>query len=143
MDSLYNDYGQLHIVAYHCEQKLLAAPRLKTKDPKGLKTLSVLMDKCVAMLRDVQDFATLNSLGTIQRIIEKLPEQTQKDWAKWSYHEFKTTGRQARFEELVRYVPRRGSRSKLIVWTGSVWKPKTESSCRTERSNRTKHYGYP
>ena len=89
MDSLYNDYGQPHIVAHHCEQKLLAAPRLKTKDPKELKTLSVLMDKCVAMLRDVQDSATLNSLGTIRRIIEKLPEQTQKDWAKWSYHEFK------------------------------------------------------
>ena len=104
MDSLYNDYGQPHIVAHHCEQKLLAAPRLKTKDPKGLKTLSVLMDKCVAMLRDVQDTANLNSLGTIRRIIEKLPEQTQKDWAKWSYHEFKTTGRQARFEELVRFV---------------------------------------
>ena len=104
MDSLYNDYGQPHIVAHYCEQKLLAAPRLKTKDPKGLKTLSVLMDKCVAMLRDVQDFATLNSLGTIRRIIEKLPEQTQKDWAKWSYQEFKTTGRQARFEELVRFV---------------------------------------
>ena len=60
MDSLYNDYGQPHIVVHHCEQKLLAAPRLKTKDPKGLKTLSVLMDKCVAMLRDVKDFAILN-----------------------------------------------------------------------------------
>ena len=104
MDSLYNDYGQPHIVAHHCEQKLLAAPRLKTKDPKGLKTLSVLMDKCIALLRDVQDFATSNSLGTIRQIIEKLPEQMQKDWAKWSHHEFKTTGRQARFEKLVRFV---------------------------------------
>ena len=98
MDSLNNNYGQPHIVAHHCEHKLPAAPRLKTKDPKGLKTLSVLMDKWVAMLKDVQDFATLNSLGTIRRIIEKLPEQTQKDWAKWSYQEFKATGRQARFE---------------------------------------------
>ena len=70
MDSLYNNYGQPHIVAHHCEQKLLAAPRLKTKDPKGLKILSVLMNKCVAMLRDVQDFATLNSLGTIRRIFK-------------------------------------------------------------------------
>ena len=104
MDSLHNHYGQPHIVAHHCEQKLLAASRQKTKDPKGLKTLSVLMDKCVAMLRDKQDFATLNSLGTIQRIIEKLYEQTQKEWAKWSYQEFKMAGRQARFEELVRFV---------------------------------------
>ena len=86
MDSQCNNYGQRHIVAYHCEQKLLAAPMLKTKDPKGLKTLSVLMD--VAMLQDVQDFVTLNSLGTIRRIIKKLPEQTQKDWVKWSYQEF-------------------------------------------------------
>ena len=89
MDTLYNNYGQPHIVAHHCEQKLLAAPRLKTKDPKGLKTLSVLMDKCLAMLRDVQDFATLNSLGTIRRIIDKRSEQTQKDWAKWSYQELR------------------------------------------------------
>ena len=104
MDSLCNDYGRPHIVAYHCEQKLLAATRLKTKDPKGLKTLPVLMDKCVAMLREVQDFATSNSLGTIRQIIEKLPEQMQKDWAKWSHQEFKTTRRQARFEEFVRFI---------------------------------------
>ena len=62
------------------------------------------MDKCVAMLRNVPSFATLNSLGTIRRIIEKVPEQTQKDWAEWSYQEFKTTGRQAKFEELARFV---------------------------------------
>ena len=114
MDSLCNNYGKPQIVAHHCEQKLLAAPKLKTKDPKGLKTLSVLMDKCLAMLRDVQDFATLNFLSTIRRIIKKLLEQMQRDWAKWSYQEFKTAGRQARFEELVRFVQDEAGEANLL-----------------------------
>ena len=55
------------------------------------------MEKCLAMLVDIQDFATLNSLGTIRRLIDKLPDQMQVDWAKWSYRVFKETGQQAKF----------------------------------------------
>ena len=81
----FNDYGQPYIIAHSCERKLLECPKLKDKDPAKLKTLTVLMDKRLAMLVDIQEFATLNSLGTIQKITEKLPEQMQHDWVKWSY----------------------------------------------------------
>ena len=66
-ESLFNDYGQPYIIAHSCERKLLECPKLKDKDPAKLKTLTVLMDKCLAMLVDIQEFATLNSLGTIQK----------------------------------------------------------------------------
>ena len=103
-ESLFNDYGQPHVIAHCCEQKLFTAPRLKVKDAPGLKTMAILMEKCLAMLQDIQEFATLNSLGTIRRITEKLSEQMQVDWVKWSYQLFKQTGVQAKFSELVMFV---------------------------------------
>ena len=105
-ESLFNDYGQPYIIAHSCERKLLECPKLKDKDPAKLKTLTVLMDKCLAMLVDIQEFATLNSLGTIQKITEKLPEQMQRDWVKWSYQTFCNYGKQAKFPELVEFVRR-------------------------------------
>ena len=62
------------------------------------------MEKCLSALIDIKDFATLNSLGTIRRIMEKLPEQMQKDWVSWVFKHFKSTGSQAKFPELVQFV---------------------------------------
>ena len=103
-ESLFNDFGQPHVIAHACEQKLLNTPRLKGEDAPGLKTMVILMEKCLAMLLDIQDFATLNSLGTIRRITEKFPEQMQIDWVKWSYQSFRKTGVQAKLSELVAFV---------------------------------------
>ena len=63
--SLFNEYGQPHIIAYCCEQKLLSCFRLKTKNPNSLRDLSILMDKCLGIMDDIRDFTTLNSFGTI------------------------------------------------------------------------------
>ena len=103
-DSLFNDYGQPHITAYCCEQKLLNALRIKVKEASSLKNMAVLMEKCLSMLIDIKDFATLNSLGTIRCIMEKLPEQMQKDWVSLAFKHFKSTGSQAKFPELVQFV---------------------------------------
>ena len=65
--SLYNVYGQSHVVAYCCKQKLLSSARLKKRDPNGLKSIAIQMKKCLAMLKDIGEFATLNSFETIQR----------------------------------------------------------------------------
>ena len=56
-ESLFNDYGQPHTIAYCCEQKLLNCSRLKIKDPSGLKDLAILMDKCLGIMEDIGDFA--------------------------------------------------------------------------------------
>ena len=66
--------------------------------------MAILMEKCLAMLSDIQDFATLNSLGIIRRITKKFPEQMKMDWVKWSYQSFRKTGVQAKFPELVAFV---------------------------------------
>ena len=102
--SLFNEYGQPHIIAYCCEQKLLSCSRLKTKDPNSLRDLSILMDKCLGIMDDLGDFATLNSFGTIQRITGKLPEEMQRDWVRWAFGVLRDTGKQAKFRELVEFV---------------------------------------
>ena len=103
-ESLFNDYGQPHTIAYCCEQKLLNSPRLKFKDPSGLKDLAILMDKCLGIMEDIGDFATLNSFGTIKRITDKLSEEMQREWVRWAFRVLKTTGHQAKFKELVEFV---------------------------------------
>ena len=85
----YNDFGQPHIIAHCCEERLLKAPRLRTEDPNDIKALAVLTDKSLSMLENIQDFATLNSLGTINKITEKLPEEMQMDRVRFSYRVFK------------------------------------------------------
>ena len=92
------------MVAQYCEHELLSSQCLEENDPGGLKGLAVLMEKCLAMLEDIQEFATLNSLGTIRRIVEKFPRRMQRDWVRWSFETFKNSGNQAKFPELVQFV---------------------------------------
>ena len=42
----------------------------------------VVMDKSLAMLQNIREFATLSLLGTIQKITKKLPVDMQRDWVK-------------------------------------------------------------
>ena len=112
--SLFNVYGQPHIIAYCCEQKLLSCFRLKTKDPNGLKDLSILMDKCLGIMDDIGDFAALNSFGTIQRITGKLPEEMQRDG----------------YVGLSEYCVTQGNRKNLGSWWSSfATNPRKQTPC--------------
>ena len=77
----------------------MKAPRLRVKE-----ATSCARGKVLVYAKDIGDFATLNSLGTIRRITEKFPEQMQRDWVNWSYKHFKQAGSQAKFPELVEFV---------------------------------------
>ena len=43
-ESLHNEFGQPHIIAYRCEQRLLDMPRLKVKSPSALKSFCIMLD---------------------------------------------------------------------------------------------------
>ena len=76
-ESLFNDYGQPHIVAYYCKKRRLSYPVLKSRHPYGLRAFSVLMEKSLIVLLDLGDFALLNSLETMQQLTEKLSVETR------------------------------------------------------------------
>ena len=62
------------------------------------------MDKSLAMLQNIREFATLNFVGTIQNITEKLPDDVQRDRVKWSFRVLQDIGYQAKLPELVRFI---------------------------------------
>ena len=72
------------------------------------------MEKCLAMLEDIQEIATLNLLGTIPRIVEEFPRRMQRDWVRWSFETFKNSGNQAKFPELVQFVRNESDKAKSL-----------------------------
>ena len=74
--------GQPHIIAHCCEQKLLSTPRLKSRDRECLKNTAIVMEKCLTMLQQIDEFVTSNSLGTIQKLTAKFTNEMQYDWMK-------------------------------------------------------------
>ena len=137
-ESLFNDYGQPHTIAYCCKQKLLNCPRLKIKDPSSLKDLAILMDKCQGIMEDIGDFATLNSFGTIKRITEKLSEEMQREWVRWAFRFLKTTSHQAKFKELVEFVRHESDEANSLYgrsfYSGSKQQPCSRPSAKKSSS---------
>ena len=123
-ESLFNEYGQPHTIAYCCEQKLLNSQRLKSKEPCGLRDLAILVEKCLGIMEDIEDFATLKSFGTIQRITDKFPEEMQRELVRWAFRVLKDTGQQAKFKELVEFVRHESDEANFLYGRSfSVSKP--------------------
>ena len=139
-ESLHNEFGQPHIIAYCCEQRLLDMPRLEVKNPSALKSFGVMLDKCLMLLYEIQEFATLNSLGTLERLLEKLPGELRTEWVKYSYRYQKHTGRHAKFPEFVNFV-REEAEEANSLYGRSVYKMNKASSSQSSVSRRNVVFG--
>ena len=102
--SLFERFGQPHIVACSCEQKILDNPRIKAKDFEGLQSFSLLLEKSLIMMKEMGDFSSLSSFSTIKKILDKLPEKVQEEWVKWAFIIQKQCGRHAKFPDLVEFI---------------------------------------
>ena len=60
--------------------------------------------KCFTMLQEVCNFATLSFLETIQKLTAKFKDEMQRDCVKQSYQVLMKTGKQAKFNELIKFV---------------------------------------
>ena len=63
------------MVANQCEEKLLQCPKIKRNDGESLRELANIMEKACVQLEGIESFTSLNSLSTLQRIMEKFPEK--------------------------------------------------------------------
>ena len=139
-ESLHNEFGQPHIIACCCEQRLLDMPRLKVKNPSALKSFGVKLDKCLMLLYEIQEFATLDSLGTFERLLEKLPGELRTEWVKYSYRYQKHTGRHAQFPEFVNFV-REEAEEANSLYGRPVYKINKASSSQSFVSKRNVGFG--
>ena len=82
-EKLYYLYGRSLEVANRCEEKLLQCPKIKRNDGESLRKLANIMEKACVQLEGIESFTSLNSLSTLQRIMEKFPEKIQDKWIEW------------------------------------------------------------
>ena len=75
---LYGRYGQPHIVGRHCEQRLLELPKVGQYDPEGIENMVILMKRRLALLEEFSGSSTVNAVGFIATIAEKLPLELRR-----------------------------------------------------------------
>ena len=100
----YHYYGRPLIVASRCKEKLLACPRIKNRDSVSLRDFARIIDKALVQLEEIEHFTSLNSLGTLKGIVEKLPEKLQDDWLQWSFSIIEETKKEVTFRDLAAFI---------------------------------------
>ena len=137
-EKLYHDYGRPLVVANRCEEKLLACPKLKAKDGEGLRNMATTMEKAMVQLDGIESYSSLNSLGTLQKVVEKLPDRMQEKWVECSFNLTEETKREVTFRDLVRFVQREAAMSNSVFgkarWNASS---KLELSTQSRYSSRS------
>ena len=81
------------------------------------------MDKALVQMEGIKTFSSLNSLGTLRKIIDKLPDKSQEDWAEWSFSFTQETNREVTFRDLALFVRREADKACSVFgcaqWSGS------------------------
>ena len=77
---LYERYGQPHIIAHHCENRLQQFPRLVANDAEGLEELAVLLKRCLASMEETSMPTSIDSPTFIANVAVKLPVDLKKKW---------------------------------------------------------------
>ena len=141
-EKLYYLYGRPLVVANRCEEKLLQCPKIKRNDGESLRKLANIMEKACVQLDGIESFTSLNSLSTLQRIVEKFPEKIQDKWIEWSFDLTQETKREVTFRDMVLFVRREAElinsvfgksrwsavRTETAVWEAKKYKSVTSST---------------
>jgi len=77
--TLFERYGQPHIIAQYCEQHLKRAPEVQSHDPESLTNLSVLMDKCFTPMQGIGRVSSVDSIEVMLTVHKKLSVSCRKN----------------------------------------------------------------
>ena len=80
MRLLNQQYGQPHIVCNAFMQKLSQFPAIKQDDPKTLKKLYLLTNRCNTAMKALTDLAVLDFPANLQMVVSKLPTYLRNKW---------------------------------------------------------------
>ena len=120
---LHQLFGRPLIIANRCEELLLSFGRVKARDSEKLIDFAGVMNKALFQIEGIEAFSSLNSLGTLRRIVDKLPDKTREDWAKWSFSFTRETKREVTFRDLALFVRRKADKACSVFgraqWPGS------------------------
>ena len=101
---LYERYGQPHVVSRCCEKRLQELPKIGVNDPEGLENLAVLVKRCLTSMEDFTGLSSMDSVGFIISIVNKLPIDLKKEWVSFAVKVEKTFGRIAIFYDFAEFI---------------------------------------
>ena len=64
------------------------------------------MEKACVQLEEIENFASLNSLSTLQRIMKKFPEKIQSKWIEWPFNLTQETKGKVTLHDMISFVRR-------------------------------------
>ena len=99
-NALHDRCEQPHVIGRHCMQFLLDLPKVNQDDGDGLEIMATLMKKCLSALEESPEFSTLNTVGFITTLVEKLPVELRRKWVSVAQNIETKTSSLARFENL-------------------------------------------
>ena len=101
---LYQRYGQPYIISSHCEQRLQELPKVSLYDPDNLERMAVLMKRCIAALDEYPEYTTMNTVGFISSLAEKLPLDLRRKWVSQALKIQNTCGCSAHFSDFADFI---------------------------------------
>ena len=87
-----------------CEQRLKKFATINSGDAEELKLFSELLEKTSVIIRDIQNYTSLNSLDTLAELVNKLPYELKRRWVKRSVQIENSFGHLANFAHFVEFV---------------------------------------
>ena len=97
-------YGQPHIIAQACEERLTSFPKLDKDTADRLNKLSVLMKRCCHALADDRVASSLDSVPFLTAIASKFPLDLKRKWVDTAVKITEESGRNASFKDLALFV---------------------------------------
>ena len=101
---LYERFGQPHIIGRCCEERLSEVSKIIQFDSDRLENLAVLMKRCLISLKHTAGSATINSVGFISSIANKLPFDMRKRWTSAAYKIQQRDKKIAVFDDFAKFV---------------------------------------
>ena len=77
---LYDRYSQPHVIGRHCEERLLEVGKINLHDSESLESLATLMKRCLAAMEEFSGSSTMNTVGFIAALVDKLPLEMRRRW---------------------------------------------------------------
>ena len=101
---LYERYGQPHIIAHHCENRLQQFPKLVANDAEGLEELAVLLKRCLASMEETSMPTSIDSPTFIANVAVKLPIDLKKKWVSYALKHQKKNATLIGFQGFAEFV---------------------------------------
>ena len=96
-------FGKPHLVSRNLIDEVLRLPNVRKYDEEALSNLYLKMSECYITLKQMEYMADLDAITTLQKIVDKLPEEMVDRWIRKS-NQIYERGREPCFDDLTRFV---------------------------------------